>query len=208
MKVKLNQILIAALIYVAVCFIASAATHPFSITSFIGPAAGIASALVILWGGHVFFGLLLGTLIFNAVLTNYFDVSIDIAISLIGLLAICLQAYWCKLLTQVAVNKHRWLESRAQLFIFILQIGPVAGCVSAAAAVLVSVLDVKGFDVSLNYAFATSWSGSVLVSVFLIPTLLFTQKSQTVILTKRRLVVVSPVLWLNLTLPPKVPASL
>lgn len=185
MQKKIKKIVIAILLYLGTCILASVFIQPFSILSFIGPAAALTGALIITWGTYLLISVILSSLIFNFVLTVYFDVSIDIAIYMISILAICLQGAWVKRIGYMHVAKQRWLGSRRHTVLFIFKIGPLASIVCASAAVLVAMLDVKQIDSSLIYVFITTWSASILVSIFVTPLLLFSIGQQKFNLTKR-----------------------
>ncbi len=167
---------------------------PFSIINFVGPAAGVASAFMLLWGARTLLGVLLGTILFNIFLYVYFDYYVEPAINVISFMAIVLQAFWTKQLSYKYIYNQRWLNSRALLFAFLTKIGPLAGIVAASATVLVAVLDAKIMAGSLFYAFFGSWAGSMLVAVFLTPSLLFTQGQQKLTLLKRFFVIFASIL--------------
>ena len=194
-KNKINRVLIAVLLYVGICVLASILIKPFSILNFIGPAAALASALMIVWGTYIAISIVIGNIIFSILLAMYFDVKVDnIGIVIISLLAILLQGFWSKYITYQEVSKQKWLDSRVLASIFIIKIGPIAGLISAGAAVLVAILDVKQVSGGLFYVFVTTWSASILVAIFLTPAFLFTQGKQQLHFSKRIFVVVSSVL--------------
>ncbi|MFT5757136.1 MAG: CHASE1-domain containing sensor protein [Alteromonadaceae bacterium] len=187
--------LIATLLYLGICLLASIFITPFSILSFIGPAAALAAALMILWGTYIAVSIVIGHIIFTILLVIYFDVErVNIGIVIISLLAILLQGFWSKHITYQEVSKQEWLDSRVLVARFITKIGPVAGLVAAVAAVLVAILDVQQVAGGLFYIFVSTWSASILVAIFLTPVLLFTQGKQQLNLPKRIFVVVSSVL--------------
>ena len=160
--------LIAVLLYVGICVLASILIKPFSILNFIGPAAALASALMIVWGTYIAISIVIGNIIFSILLAMYFDVKVDnIGIVIISLLAILLQGFWSKYITYQEVSKQKCLDSRVLASIFIIKIGPIAGLISAGAAVLVAILDVKQVSGGLFYVFVTTWSASILVAIFL-----------------------------------------
>jgi len=193
-KNKINRVLIVILLYVGIGLLASIVIKPFSILSFIGPIAALTSALMIIWGVYIAMGTIIGHIIFNAILVNYFNVEFNIGIVIISLLAILLQGFWSKHLTYQEVIKQKWLDSRVLAAIFILKLGPLAALVSASAAVLVAILDVKQVAGGLFYVFIVTWSASILIAIFFTPTLLFTQGKQQLNLSKRVFVIVSSVL--------------
>jgi len=193
-KNKINRVLIVILLYVGVSLLASTIIKPFSILSFIGPTAALTSALMIIWGVYIAIGIVVGHIIFNAILVNYFDVEFNIGIVMISLLAILLQGFWSKHLTYREVIQQKWLDSRVLAAKFILKVGPLAAFVSASAAVLVAILDVKQVAGGLFYVFMVTWSGSILIAIFFTPTLLFTQGKQQLNLSKRIFVIISSVL--------------
>lgn len=194
MKLKINRIFIAALLYFTICLIASVAVKPFSIISFIGPAAGMAGALTMLWGMSAFVGILFGTIAFNSILILYFGIMVEPAIIIISLLAIYLQAFWVRQMTYKVVAKQKWLNSRAALFKFILKIGPMVGVVSASMAIIIAMIDVQGFNSAPLYVFITTYSASILVSVFVTPALLFSSGRQQLSSSRRLFIILFSVL--------------
>ena len=191
MPFRMTHFCIAVLIFFSICVLASTALHPFSIINFVGPAAGAASALILLWGVRSLFAVFVGYVLFHVFLSLYYDYSVEPAVSVISLMAIVLQAFWTKQLSYKYIHNQRWLNSRALLFSFLTRVGPLAGGVSASATVLVAVLDAKILASSLFYAFFTSLAGSILIAVFLTPLLLFTQGQQKFTLLKRMFVIFS-----------------
>ncbi|WP_440875665.1 CHASE domain-containing protein [Thalassotalea sp. PLHSN55] len=191
MPFRMSQFFIAVCLYLAICIIASTAIEPFSIVNYVGPAAGVTGALILLWGASSLLAVLLGTILFNCFVYFYFDYQVELAITLISFLAITLQAFWTKQLTYKYVYNQQWLNSRALLFVFLAKIGPLAGLVSASATILVAVLDAKILAGSLIYAFFSSWAGSILTAVFITPSLLLTQGEQKLSFIKRFFVVIA-----------------
>jgi CHASE1-domain containing sensor protein/CheY-like chemotaxis protein len=194
-KNKTHRVLIAILLYVGICLLASILIKPFSILSFIGPAAGLAGALMILWGTYIAIAIVIGHIFFSVLLVMYFDVEVaNIGIAIIILLAVLLQGLWSKHITHQEVNKQEWLDSRILAATFIIKIGPFASLIAAGAAVLVAILHVKQVSGGLFYVFISTWSASIIVAIFLTPVLLFTQGKLQLNFSKRIFVVVSSVL--------------
>jgi len=194
-KNKTKKVLIAILLYTGVCLLASILIKPFSIVSFIGPAAGLAVALMILWGTYIAISIVIGHIIFSFLLIMYFDVEVlNIGVVIISLLAILLQGFWSKHITSKEINKQKWLDSRVLAARFIIKIGPVAGLVAAGAAALVAILDGQQVTDGLFFVFVSTWSASILVAIFMTPVLLFTQGKQQLNFSKRIFVVFSSVL--------------
>ena len=191
---KANKLVIATFIYVMVCLLTTLIIKPYSIINFIGPAAGVASAFIIVWGSRALFCIIFGTIAFSFILLIINGAGIDFPIFLIAILAILLQSFWTKQLTYRIVRQQRWLKSRTVLFSFILKIGPVAGLISASSVVVIAMLDVKIIDNSIAYIFMSSWAGSILTSIFFIPILLFIQGAQQLSRAKRFFVIFASIL--------------
>lgn len=191
MKLHLNRFMAGALLYVTICVFANLVLTPFSLVNFIGPAAGLAGVLAILWGRSGLFSALIGLVSFHIISIYYFDQSLDISIILISSLAIFLQAYWVKQLTVKSIKNQKWLNNRLSLLKFIFYIGPLAGLVSASASLLIAVLDVQQINSLPFYVVVIGYAGSILFSVFAIPVFLFSHGRQKLTLTKRLFLIVS-----------------
>lgn len=194
MNQKVNQLLSSLILFVVVAIAISLTIEPFSITSYVGPLAGLATAIVVVWGSISLISVIVGTIIIHIYLTNFLSVEFDVAIVLISLLATLLQAFFGKQLTYMLVQQQNWLASRANLIEFIIKIGPYSSIVSGVSALLVSVLTIESFDSSIFYIFITGWAGSLLVAIFLTPAILFTQGVQHLKVSKRFFVVIASVL--------------
>ncbi len=194
MLIKGNRFIIATLCYVAVCLFTTIAIKPFSIINFIGPAAGVASIFTIIWGYQILLSIVLGTIVFSTLLMLYTGETLDSTMLLIALLAICLQSFWTKHLTYKYIRQQRWLRSRTILLRFLFRVGPLASIVSASAVVVIAMLDVETFGHLVTYVFFSSWSGSVLVSIFLTSVLLFNSDAQKLNVARRWFVLVSSLL--------------
>jgi len=187
-------LLIATLLYLGVCLLTTIIIKPYSVIHFIGPAAGVASAFTIIWGSGVLLSIVLGTIAFSVVLAMTTGSGLDFPVILISILAISLQSFWTKQITYRVIRQQRWLKSRAILFNFIFKIGPLAGLISASSVVVIAIVDMKTIGNSITYVFFSSWAASILTSVFFIPTLLFTQGSQQLSISKRSFVVLASTL--------------
>ncbi|XPF94234.1 CHASE domain-containing protein [Colwellia sp. RE-S-Sl-9] len=194
MKKQIYQPVFAICMYIAVSLLTIMMIKPFSMIVFLGSSAGIASAIIILWGARHLFSIVLASIIFNTFLFFYLSVEFDLAVVMISLLATCLQALWAKKLTHQMVSQGQWLDSRIKLSIFMFKIGPIVSLVSAFASVLIAVLSVKTFDVNLFYIFCRTWSMSILVSIFIIPVLLFLKKEHNFNKSKQLFVMTSSIL--------------
>lgn len=194
MRDNIQKFFLAVVIYVAICILATTVLKPFSIVNFVGPAAAAASALIVMWGGWSLLSVIFGTVIFIAYLNYFTGHDVELSIILISLLAITLQSLWAKQLTYHYVGHQKWLNSRSLLFAFLIKIGPVAGIVSASTTVLVALLDAKILAGALGYAFFSGWAGSILVAIFLTPTLLFTKGEQKLTLSKRTFIIIASIL--------------
>lgn len=164
---------------------------PLSLSSFLGPAAAVASALVLVWRAQILFSVFLALLTFSFYTVYVKSLPLDPAVIIICAMAIFLQAIWTKQLGYRFVAEQKWLDSREKLLYFIIKIGPVASIVCGTAATLVAVLDAKLFTDSLFYGFFASWGASLLVVLFVTPPLLFTQGEQKLNVSKRSFVLVA-----------------
>ncbi|WP_077338017.1 CHASE domain-containing protein [Pseudocolwellia agarivorans] len=194
MKKQIYQPVFAICMYVIVCLLTIMMIKPFSMIVFLGSSAGIASAIIILWGSRQLFSVVLASIIFNTFLYFYLSVEFELAVVMISLLATCLQALWAKKLTYQMVTQGQWLDSRVKLSVFLFKIGPLVSLISAFASVLIAVLSVKTFDVNLFYIFCRTWSMSILISIFVIPVLLFLKKEHNFNKGKQLFVITSSVL--------------
>ncbi|MGL1958499.1 MAG: CHASE domain-containing protein [Colwellia sp.] len=194
MSISLQKFVFATLLYFVVCVSAMLVVTPFSFINFIGPAAGVSSGLIILWGVDVLLAVLFGTGLFSLLLVYYFGVNINLAMIMIALLAIVLQSFWSRKITLTAVRKQAWLKSRKSLLFFLLKLGPLSGVISASTALVIAIIDNKVIGGSFIYTFISSWSSTMLVAIFVTPLLLFTQGTQKLSLSKRVFISVSTIL--------------
>ncbi|WP_246058273.1 CHASE domain-containing protein [Litorilituus lipolyticus] len=154
---------------------------PFSFVNYVGPAAGVASCLIIIWGNAAFVAILLMSIAFPIFSYHYLNLDVDVSLVLISTLAIILQSYWAKQLTYQYVFYKKWLKSRRWLFAFLIKVGPIAGLVSASAVLIISMLDNKVLTGSFVYTFLSSWSSSLLIAVFFVPTMLLRQERDSMV---------------------------
>lgn len=164
---------------------------PLSLSSFLGPAAAVASALVLVWRAQILISVFLALVIFTFYIVFAKKIPLDPAVIIICTLAIFLQAIWTKQLGYRFLVEQKWLDSREKLLYFLIKIGPVASIVCGTAATLVSALDAKLFTDSLFYGFFASWGASLLVVLFVTPPLLFAQGEQKLNFSKRSFVLVA-----------------
>lgn len=194
MKKSLQQFFLTFAIYLCACICTVIFVTPYSFTSFIGPAAGITTALVIAFGTSAFLGITVATISFCFYLSISLSLQIELSMVIIVLLAILLQGYWAKQLTLKETNKQNWLRSRQHLLLFLFKIGPIISLVAAFAVLVVVILESKTLDNNLFFTFVSGWSGSVLFSIFITPILLLTQGSQQLNLPKRIFIIISSIL--------------
>lgn len=191
MKSTLQLFFFAAFIYLCTCACTVFFITPYSYTSFIGPAAGITTALVIVFGMRVLFPITLSTLLFCLYLFYSLNLAIELSMVIISLLAISLQAFWVKQLTYCEINQKNWLKSRRHLLWFLFKLGPLSSLVSAFSIMIVVILESKALGDNLLFTFAGGWSGSVLFSIFFTPMLLLTQGEQQLNLFKRTFIIIA-----------------
>jgi len=189
MPINPQQLAFTLLIYLFVYASTVFFIEPYSFISFIGPVAGITTALVIVWGTHILFITALTVAVFVSFLSWQFQIQSDLAMVLITVLAITLQSYWAKQLSLDKVLQQNWLKSRQALFSFLFIIGPLTSTVVASAIIVITMLDSELLGTDLLYTFFSSWSSSVLFAVFFTPILLLTEKQQQLALSKRLLII-------------------
>jgi CHASE1-domain containing sensor protein len=188
------QLLLSCLIFLSICLLVILTVKPFSILNIIGPAAGSASALAITWGSITFISIALSFIAFYFFIFLFLGETPELGIMVIIYLSIILQAFWAKQLTYKMIDKQKWLNSRVLLISLLARIGLLASLLSATSGMLVAVLVKHSFDFSLIYVFITCWSGSLLATVFITPSLLLTQGRQQLKLAKRIFIIVASVL--------------
>lgn len=185
MSTKLRRFSLAFVLYLIICATTVFFTVPFSYISFIGPLAGVTTALVIFSGTNILFVSTVVVIIFSCLLSWYLNLNINSAMVIITILAIMVQSYWAKQLTLREISQQNWLKSRQDLFIFLLKIGPLTSIVCASAILVITMLDNEVLTNSLFYTFISSWSDSLLFAIFFTPSLLLTQKRQQLTASKR-----------------------
>lgn len=185
MSNKPQRFSLALVIYLIVCASTVFFLVPYSFISFIGPVAGITTALVIYVGTNVFLVTAVVVIAFSSFLSWYMKLDFSLAMVIITILAIMLQSYWAKQITLLEVAQQNWLKSRQDLLKFLFKIGPLTAIVSASAILVITMLDNKALGGNLFYTFISSWSGSVLFAIFFTPLLLLTQKRQQLTASKR-----------------------
>lgn len=185
MLTTLQRFNLALVIYLAVFIGTVLFIKPFSFTSFIGPIAGITTALIIFFGTNILLLTVTLVIAFSVFLSWYFNLTISLAMVIITMLAIVMQSYWAKQITLAEVRHVNWLQSRQVLLIFLFKIGPLTAIVSASSILVIAMLDNQSLAGDLLYTFISSWSGSVLFSIFFTPLLLLTQKRQQLKPSKR-----------------------
>jgi len=194
MQKHIYQSLLAIFMCVMVSLLTIIMIKPFSIIVFLGSSAGIASAIMILWGTRQFISIVIASVIFNTFLFYYFSIDFELPIFMISILAICLQGIWAQKLTEEVVEQGQWLDNRIKISAFIFKIGPLVSLVSAFASVLIAIISVKTFDINLFYVFCRTWSMSSLISIFVIPIVLFISKEQQFNKGKQLFVIISSIL--------------
>lgn len=179
---RIQQFLVTSIIFFSTCVGALLVMTPFSFVNYVGPAAAVASCLIIIWGNVAFVAVLLMSALLPIFSYYYFEDGVDISLILISTLAIFLQSYWAKQLTYKYVFYKKWLKSRRWLFAFLLKVGPLASLVSASAVLVISILDNKVLTGSFLYTFLSAWSSSLLIATFFVPTMLLRQERDSMVL--------------------------
>lgn len=191
MKKTVQQFFITLVIYLCACVCTLLFVTPYYFTSFIGPAAGITTALVIVFGSGVFLAIAVGTVLFCSYLFFWLNLPVELSMVIITLLAITLQGYWAKQLTLREIEQQNWLKSRRHLLLFLFKIGPLISLVSAFTVMVVVILESKALDDYLFFTFVSGWSGSVVFAIFITPILLLTKGQQQINLPKRTFIILA-----------------
>ncbi|NQY86503.1 MAG: CHASE domain-containing protein [Colwellia sp.] len=194
MKNTLQPFILTIAIYLCACASTVFFITPYSFTSFIGPAAGIATALVIFFGAKILLAIAVATILFCLYLFFALNLPIESSMFIITLLAIVLQGFWAKQLTLNEIKQQNWLKSRRYLLWFLFKVGPLISLVSAFTVMIVVTLESKTLGNNLFFTFVNGWSGSVLFSVFFTPMLLLTQGRQQLSLPKRTFIIIASTL--------------
>jgi len=189
MKNRLQLFFLTITIYISACASTVFFITPYAFTSFIGPAAGITTALVIAFGTNVLFTIATATILFCLYLFFSLSLTIELSMVIIALLAIIFQGLWAKQLTLSQVNKDKWLKSRRHLLLFILRVGPLTSLVSAFTVIIIAILESKVLGENLFFIFVSGWSSSVIFAIFFTPIFLLCRTIQQVTLSKRVLII-------------------
>jgi len=193
-QLNLQRFFIASLLYFTLCVFSLWIITPVSFLNFVAPAAALVSGLIIVWGTTAFVAVLVTSPIVAWYFQQYLGVKLEVASMLIALLAIILQGFWSKQLTYRFVFSKKWLKSRRWLFFFLLRLGPLASIVSATAVIVIAILDNKVMYGSFLYTFLTTWSTSMLFSVFFIPLLLLNKDNKHLNSNKKLFVSITSIL--------------
>jgi len=185
MSTKLRGFSLAFVIYLIVCVSTALFIVPFSFISFIGPIAGMTTALVIFLGTSILWVTTAVVIVLSSFISWHFNLDINLAMVIITVLAIMLQSYWAKQITLAEVYQQNWLQSRQALLTFLFKIGPLTALVCASAILVITMLDNKMLTGNLFYTFISSWSASVLFAIFFTPLLLLIKKPQQLTPSKR-----------------------
>jgi CHASE1-domain containing sensor protein len=194
MKKTVQQFFLTIVIYLCACVCTLLFVMPYSFTSFIGPAAGITTALIIAFGAGVFSAIAVATVLFCSYLFFGLNLPVELSMVIITLLAILLQGYWAKQLTFRETTQQNWLKSRRHLLFFLFKIGPLLSLVSAFTVMIVVILESKTLEENLFFTFVSGWSGSILFSIFITPVLLLTKGQQKLNLPKRTFIIIASLL--------------
>ena len=186
--------LLTLIIFLCVCLCTLAFISPYSFTSFVGPAAGITSALVIFYGARIIPVIIIATLLYCSFLFFWLNLPVESSLVIITLLAFVLQGFWAKQLTYKEVNKQKWLKSRRVLLTFLLKVGPLNSLISAFSVIILTLLENKEFGDNLFFTFFSCWSGSLLFSIFFTPLFLLYQGRHQLSLSKRFFIMVASLL--------------
>ena len=171
MSNALQQFILTVIIFIGVCACTLLFITPYYFTSFIGPTAGITTALVIFFGARALIAIFTSTVMYSLFLYFWLDLAVAPSMVIITLLAFMLQGLWAKQLTYGEVNRQKWLKSRFALLMFLFKVGPLSSFVAAFLVVVLSMLENKEVSDSLVFSFASSWSSSMLFAIFFTTTI-------------------------------------
>ena len=194
MSSSLQRFFLTIVIYLSVCVFTYVFITPYAFISFIGPAAGITTALVVFWGTSVLLAIAVATIIFCLFLYFWVNIPIESSLVIIALLTLMLQGFWAKQLTAAEVNQQNWLKSRQKLLAFLFKVGPAISLVSASTVVILTMLENKEYGGNLFFVFISSWSSSVLFAIFCTPLLLLFRGQHQLSLPKRFFITVASLL--------------
>lgn len=195
-KQFLKQFFAFAVVF-ALCCIVGVSLTPFSLNNIVGPVAGIASGILLLWGSSLIFSVIFALILFCIYTPVLFSTPVDLSEHIIVLLTVSLQSFWSLQLAAKPIRDETWLVSRKNLTDFIVKIGPLAAITSGFGGLVLGLLNGTAGKTSLVYAFISSWSASLIVAVFFIPTILFTRKMKNTSKAKQSLVVLSSILGIS-----------
>jgi CHASE1-domain containing sensor protein len=194
MPKTLQHFLIAFILFLGVCVCTFVFITPYSFTSFIGPAAGISTALMIFYGARVVSAIILATLLYCLFLYYWLAMPIESSMVVIALLTFTLQGLWAKQITVKEVNRQKWLKSRFVLLKLLFKVGPLTSCVAAFSVTVLAMLENETFGENLFFTIASCWASSVLSAIFFTPLFLLYQSRYPISLSKRLFVTVSSIL--------------
>jgi len=181
-------------IFLGVCACTLVFITPYSFTSFIGPAAGITTALVVLYGARILLAIFVATMLYCLFLYFWQNLAIESSMVIIAILAFMLQGLWAKQLTITEVHRQNWLKSRRDLLSFLIKVGPLSSLVSAFSVIIITMLENKGFGDNVFFIFVSCWSNSLLFSIFFTPLLLLNQGRHQLSSSKRVFITIASLL--------------
>jgi len=196
MSNTLQNFLLTLIIFLSVCAGTFVFITPYSFTSFIGPAAGITTALIIFYGARVLSAIILATVLYCLFLYFWLELPVESSMVIITLLAFMLQGLWAKQITSEEVYRQKWLKSRRVLLTFLLKLGPLCSLISSCSVIILTMLENKDFGDNLFFTFASCWSSSVLFSIFFTPLFLLYQGRHQLSSSKRVFILVASLLAL------------
>lgn len=194
MPTTAQNFFIALIIFLSVCACSYVFISPYSFNSFIGPAAGITTALVVLYGASILLAIITATVLFSIFLFYWVELPIESSMIIITLLAFMLQGVWAKQLTSTVVYRQKWLKSRRNLLLFLFKVGPINSLIAAFAVIILTMLENQAFSENVLFTFASCWSSSVLFSTFFTPLFLLFQGGHQLNTSKRFFILVASLL--------------
>ena len=194
MPTTLQNFFISLIIFLSVCACSYIFITPYSFNSFIGPAAGVTTALVVYFGAAIISAIIIATLMFSFFLYYWLELPIESSMVIIALLAFVLQGLWARQLTMTVVYRQKWLKSRRNLIIFLFKVGPLNSLIAAFTVIILTMLENQVFSENVLFIFASCWSSSILFSIFFTPLFLLFQGSHSLNTSKRIFIVVASLL--------------
>ncbi|HAN72817.1 MAG TPA: hypothetical protein DCQ36_14670, partial [Actinobacteria bacterium] len=158
------------------------------------PAAGLAFAVVYVWGWRLTPAVALGSLVANAVtLARQDSLSLDaLLVTVVIALGVALQAYVSAALVTQAVGRRASLTRASEIIAFLVLAGPLGSMVSATVATVAQIASGLVSADQVMLVWITWWSGDAIGVVVFAPLVLMLLPGQREVWQGRRLKVLLP----------------